>query len=133
MTTWSPVPGIETADAGESSRPPGDSREMLAVRNWQAAEGRLYPLITVDPVLYEEAVTLVREAADVLRSRCADVTDLIGVDPREILAACPAARGRTEHILDPVTAVDAARALRWRELAPDRRVGSHGSNQGDPR
>lgn len=133
MTTWSPASGIEIADASEQTLPPDDGRETLAVRSWRAAEGRLYPLITVDAVLYEETVTLVREATDVLRARCAVVTELIDVDPRDVLARCPSAPAWMERGLDPATVFDAARAVRWRELTPDRGVGSQGSNLGDPR
>jgi hypothetical protein len=133
MMTWSPAPGIEIADASEQTRPPGDGLEMLAVRGWRAAEGRLYPLITVDAGMYEEAVTLVREAADVLRACCADVTALIDADPRDVLARCPSASAWMERGLSPATVFDAARAVRWRELTPDRGVGSQGANPGDPR
>jgi hypothetical protein len=134
MTTWSPAAGIEIADdGGGQTIPPYAGREMLAVRSWQAAEGRLYPLATVDAVLYEEAVTLVREAAAVLRSRCADVADLIDVDPREVLARCPSAPAWTERGLDPTMAFDAARAFRWHELTANPAAGSQASNSGDPR
>jgi hypothetical protein len=133
MTTWSLVPGIEIADQKEQSFPPGDGVETLAVRRWRAAEGHLYPLVTADPALYEEAVTLVREAVNILRSRCADVTDLIDVDPREVLDRCLSAAVWTERGLDPATAFDAARAFRWRELTPDSHLVSHSSNAGDPR
>ena len=133
MMTWSPVPRIEIADESESTRPSYDGLDTLAVRNWQAAERRLYPLVTVDAPLYELAVTLVREAAEVLRVRCADVTDLIDVDPREVLTRCPSAPVWTERGFDPDTAFDAARAVRWRELAANRSVDRHGSNPGDPR
>jgi len=133
MTTWSHAPGIEAAAERQQTLPPCDGPEMIAVRSWQAAEGRLYPLIMVDAALYEDAVTLVREAADVLRSRCADVIDLIGVDPLDILATCPSAPVWTQRGLDPAIAFDAARAIRWREMTPDCRVGRHGSNSGDPR
>src|SRR4051812_3927224 len=117
MTTWSPAPRIDIADAHAQTHPPYDL-EAPAVRSWEAAEGRLYPLITVDAVLYEEAVTLVREAADVLRIRCADVTQLINVDSSAVLASLASAPGWTERGLDPATVFDAARAFRWRELTP---------------
>lgn len=133
MTTRTPAPGIEIADAPEHAVPSEGGHEMLAVRSWQAAEGRLYPLITVDAILYENAVALVREAAEVLRSRCADVTALIDVDPREVLVRCPSAPAWSERGLDPATVVDAARAVRWRELIGNRRDGGHGSTRGGPR
>jgi len=130
MTTWSQTPGIEVAAENQGTLPPCGGPETTAVRSWQAAEGRLYQLITVDAVLYEDAVTLVREAAGVLRSRCADVIDLMDVDPLDILAGCPSAPVWTQCGLDPATAFDAARAFRWRELTPDCRIGRNGSNPG---
>ena len=133
MTTWSPIPGREISDENEPARPTRDGIEVLAVRSWQAAEAHLYPLAMVDPDLYEEAVTLVREAADVLRSCCADVTVLIDADPREVLDHCQSAPLWTERGLDPLTAFDAARAIRWRELGPERCCVSHVSNSGGPR
>lgn len=131
MTTGTPAAGRQITVATEPAAPLAGHPEMLAVLRWQAAEGRLYPLATVDAVLYEEAVTLVREAAEVLRSRCTDVAELVEADPREVLACCPSAPASTECGLDPSTAFDAARALRWRELSADRR--GHAPDPGDPR
>jgi hypothetical protein len=133
MTSSSPIPAVEISDDGDAARLPGHGREAVAVRKWRTAEGHLYPLVTVDPALYEDAVTLVSEAAGILRSRCADVTELIDVDPGEVLHRCPSAPAWTRRGLDPATAFDAARAVRWRELSPDGRIVSHSSTGGDPR
>lgn len=86
------------------------------VRRWQAAESRVYPLITVDSALYEAAVALVCEVADVLRERCHDVASLSSADAGEVLARCPSASTVTGLGLDTGTAFDAACAHRWREL-----------------
>lgn len=133
MTTWTTAAGVQITVANETVLPRADASEMLAVRSWQAAEGRLYPVVMVDAVLYEQAVTLVREATEVLRSRCAVVAELIEVDPREVLACCPSASASIGCGLDLGTALDAARAIRWRELSTNRRVGDHAPNPGDPR
>lgn len=85
-------------------------------RRWRAAESHLYPLIVSDPELYELAVTLVVEAREVLRSRCATVAELIASNPAAVLAECPAAQAVGDRGFDPVVAFDAARAQRLREL-----------------
>ena len=115
MTTWSPGLGDEASAASEhpvALRGLGD----LAPEPWRAAETRLYPLVVADPELYEAAVTLVREAAEVLRARCRSVADLAGRDPSDVLDRCPSAQTATASGVDPGTAVDAARACVWREL-----------------
>lgn len=83
---------------------------------WNAAEGRLYPLITVDPDLYQAAVTLVGEVLDVLRSRCATVAELCSTDPADVLPQCPAASALPALELDVGVVLDSARAHRWRDL-----------------
>jgi hypothetical protein len=106
MAMPNPLRGLETA------RPPGAAR-------WQAAEDRLYPLVMVDPALYEAALTLVREIADVLRAQCFTVGALVEADAAEVLARCPAAPAVAALGLDPGGVFDAARACRWRELTTD--------------
>jgi hypothetical protein len=115
MTKPSPSPGNAIADEIASLRRPHAGAEPTTAR-WQAAEGRLYPLVMVDAALYEAAVTLVREATDVLRSRCATVTELAGADAAAVLARCPSASAMSALGFDPGTAYDAACACRWREL-----------------
>lgn len=69
-----------------------------------------------DPELYELAVTLVVEAREVLRGQCPTISALLTSDPAAVLAACPAAQAVRDRGFDPVTAFDAARAHRLREL-----------------
>jgi hypothetical protein len=117
------------------SVPVGESRagvEMAAVRQWQAAEGRLYPLITMDTALYERALTLVRDVVSVLRLRCAAITELIDIDPAGVLSLCPSAPAVSALGLDQSTAFDAARAVRWRELSANQ-ARNDDSSPGDPR
>ncbi|MGH8861835.1 MAG: hypothetical protein ACRDVG_11500 [Jatrophihabitantaceae bacterium] len=111
--TKAPV-GIEIA--GESERMFHGQAAPPAADRWRAAEGRLYPLITVDPALYEAAITLVCEAADVLRSKCGTPTELVHVDAIDVLSQCPSAPLMSALGFDPGTAFDAACAYRWREL-----------------
>lgn len=114
MTKPSPSLGTEIADEIARSRaePPGAAR-------WKAAEGRLYPLIMVDPAVYETALTLVREVADVLRGQCGTVGELAGADAGAVLARCPSTPVLSALGFDPGTAFDAACACRWRELTAD--------------
>jgi hypothetical protein len=119
MTTPSPALGIEIADDSARLRQPRAGAEPPAAARWKAAEARLYPLVVVDSRLYEAAVTLVREVADVLRRRCGTVTELVDVDPAAILAGCPSASVMSAFGLDPGTAFDAACAYRWRELTAE--------------
>jgi hypothetical protein len=116
MTRSNPPVGIQIGDEFEQlSRPSPGPQSGVAAR-WIAAEGRLYPLIVVDPTGYEAAVTLVCEAADVLRSQCGTVTELVAADAATVLARCPSAALLSTLGFDPGTVFDAARAHRWREL-----------------
>jgi hypothetical protein len=119
MMTPSRSLGIEIADVKEQAVQRCSAAELPEAARWRAAEGRLYPLIVVDPVLYEAAVTLVCEAADVLRWRCGTVSELVGVDASAVLASCPSAPVMSALGVDPGTAFDAACAYRWRELTAD--------------
>lgn len=119
MTTPSPAPGIEIADGSARLRPPPARADPPAAARWKAAETRLYPLIVVDSDLYEAAVTLVREVAEVLRRRCGTVTELVDVEAAVILARCPSASVMSALGFDPGTAFDAACAYRWRELTAE--------------
>jgi hypothetical protein len=117
MMKPNPSMGIKIVDENEQFfRGPGRV-EPFGVARWRAAEGRLYPLIMVDLDLYEAAVSLVREAAQVLRRECGTVAELTYVDAAGVLAQCPSAAGMASAGFDPRTAFDAACAGRFRELA----------------
>jgi hypothetical protein len=116
MTMPSPFLGLEIPDEVVQLRGPRMDVDPPAAARWRAAENRLYPLIIVDPSLYQAAVTLVCEVADVLRGRCGSIADLSAADPAGILACCPSASVMSALGFDPRTAFDAACAGRWREL-----------------
>lgn len=90
-----------------------------AVVRFTAAEARLYPLAIVDPEAYERAVTLTGTLLKDLRATCPDIDAVL--HRREALmlllltettdGARPSLTGFT-----PETLVDAASALRCREL-----------------
>ena len=117
MMKPSPSMGIKIADENEQLFDGPGRVEPFGVARWRAAEGRLYPLVMVDPDLYEAAVSLVREAAQVLRRECGTVVELTDVDAAGVLAQCPAAARMASSGFDPRTAFDAACAGRFRELA----------------
>lgn len=89
---------------------------IVATARWRTAEAHLYPLIMSDPELYELALTLVVEARDVLRSECATVSALVESDAEAVLTRCPSRSAVREQGFDTLTAFDAARAQRFREL-----------------
>lgn len=83
-----------------------------------AAEGRLYPLAMVDVERYQRATTLCGMLAQDLRSTCPDITSVLDrlaslVDHVPELAA---EAGVDLRGLAPETLVDAAAAIRCREL-----------------
>jgi hypothetical protein len=133
MTKRSTADGICTDGVTRPSTQAGDSAELLTVARWQAAEARLYPLIMVDADLYEAAVTLVGEAAGVLRARCDTIRGLIETDAIDVLTACPSATGVTALGFDPHTAFDAARAGSWREITAKDSSTGHGFRSGGQR
>jgi len=55
-------------------------REAIILARWHDAEAKIYPLVMVDPALYEAAVGAVASACDQLRSRYGARTDLLAVD-----------------------------------------------------
>jgi hypothetical protein len=121
-----------TAENLRLPRSRADAEDPPYAARWNAAEDRLYPLVMVDPDLYEAAVTLVCQALDVLRSQCGTVAELTNADPAEVLRQCPAASTVAALGLDPGVVFDAACAYRSRDLAagraePESATGSVGS------
>ena len=97
--------------------PPGPIPASVLVR-FTSAESRLYPMAMTDPDGYERAVTLVGMVANELRQQCADIESVLERRD-ELIAALPglaAAKGLELAGLPPDAIVDAASALRCREL-----------------
>jgi len=89
-----------------------------AVARFTAAESRLYPLVLVDPAGYERAVATTGRLLAGLRADCPDIAAVLA--RRDPLVASLAATS-VEHPaelggLSPETVVDAACAVRCREL-----------------
>lgn len=98
------------------SRRSGIPAEALA--RFTAAEGRLYPATVLDPERYERALGLCGLLLADLRCSCPDIEAVL--QQREaLLALLPfraAAAGLSLRGFEPETLVDAASALRCREL-----------------
>ena len=124
MTQWYPAPSLRRGTPAESNKPRRLRAEVEqhpdATDRWTAAENRLYPLVMVDPDLYEAAVELVCQALNVLRSECGTVAELRIVDPDVVLHRCPGASTLAGLGLDPRVAFDAACARRLRDLTAER-------------
>ena len=96
---------------------PGTIPPAILLR-FTSAESRLYPMAMTDPDGYERAITLVGMVANQLRQQCADIESVLERRD-ELLAALPvlaAAKGLELAGLPPDAVVDAASALRCREL-----------------
>jgi hypothetical protein len=95
--------------------PPAD------LARFRAAEDRLYPLAMTDPERYQRGVTLCGLLLDDLRASCPDVDAVLRRLPAltERLRARADAAGIRLDGLDEQTVVDAACAVRCRELAQD--------------
>lgn len=98
--------------------PPSRGVPPEAVARFTAAEARLYPLAVVDPAAYERGVTLTGMLLADLRDTCADVDAVL----RRRSAMIRRLRDSTDEAgpgpvgLRPETLVDAASAVRCREL-----------------
>jgi hypothetical protein len=59
-------------------------REAFVVARWRDAEAKIYPLVMVDPALYEAAVTAIARFCDYLRPRYLSRADLFDVDVEDL-------------------------------------------------
>jgi hypothetical protein len=97
---------------------PPDPIPAAALVRFTSAESRLYPMAMTDPDGYKRAITLVGMVANELRQQCADIESVLERRD-ELIAALPglaAANGLELAGLPPDAVVDAASALRCREL-----------------
>lgn len=107
------APGPHTPGSPDSPGIPPD-----AVARFTAAEALLYPLAAVDPIRYERAVSLTGELLEDLRQTCADIEEVLARRDALVLMLSE----RTDETrpgltgLQPETLVDAASAVRCREL-----------------
>lgn len=99
-----------------------DAIPAQAQARFTAAEARLYPMVVVDPEGYRLATTLVGLVADELRACCVDIDSVLS-SRDELATRVPqiAAGAALKGGLPAETVVDAASAIRCRELATERR------------
>ena len=102
--------------AGEVPAIPPD-----ALLRFTAAEARLYPLALVDPEAYERGVALTGTLLADLRSTCFDINAVLERRAALLrLLAEPEKGGGPDRVgFSPDTLVDAASALRCREIQSD--------------
>lgn len=103
---------------GDPTPQPFD-RARLARARWWSAENELYPLVVRDPDLYQAVLERVRDVLAELRATCTRVEDLLdeGSDVVGIVRRTARDNGTRLDHLDPRLIADAARAMRYRELA----------------
>jgi hypothetical protein len=75
--TDEPVQG--DAQAAEVDRATAIGR-AIAISRWQEAENKIYPLVMVDPSMYEAALTAIGRISARLRAECASQSDLFALD-----------------------------------------------------
>jgi hypothetical protein len=96
----------------------GQALSTAAMLRFTTAEGRVYPLAMTDPPGYELVITLVGHVANELRKSCKDFNSVLAAR-EDLIGRLPdlAEAAGVESIgLSPDTIVDAASALRCREL-----------------
>ena len=58
----------------------------LTVARWHDAEAKIYPLVMVDPALYEAAVVAVGALSRAAVARCRTEDELFALDPADVVA-----------------------------------------------
>lgn len=61
--------------------------ETLKVARWREAEDRVYPLVMVDPALYQAAVAAVAKICEVVRERGLSRAELLALNSHEVAAS----------------------------------------------
>lgn len=65
---------------------PARIAETLKLSRWRAAEDQIYPLVMVDPALYQQAVAVVAKICEVLRTRELSRAELLALNSEEVAA-----------------------------------------------
>ena len=104
--------------------PPPQGIPPEAVARFTAAEARLYPMALVDPAGYERAVALTGDLLAELRRTCPDVDTVLRRRSDLVRLLAEGSRERRGELagLPPETLVDAASAVRCRELREEQRA-----------
>lgn len=97
---------------------PARIAETLKLSRWRAAEDQVYPLVMVDPALYQQAVAAVAKICEVVRSRRLSRQELLALNTEEVAASVLTEPELYTHVtalsgsagLSATTLVDAALA-----------------------
>jgi hypothetical protein len=96
-------------------------REAFIVARWRDAEGKIYPLVMVDPALYEAAVMVIARVCEYLRPRYLNRADLFSVDVEDLAAEFAETTGERPEVAGSVISLrlvcEAALAHRFTELS----------------
>jgi len=72
--------GRKNAAVDSAPIDPARIAETLTLARWRAAEDRIYPLVLVDPELYQSAVAVVGRVCEQLRARNLSRAELLALD-----------------------------------------------------
>ena len=75
-----------TADHPQANLHEAKIARTVTVARWREAEAKIYPLVLVDPALYEAAVVAVGTLSRAAVARCRTETELFALDPEELVA-----------------------------------------------
>ena len=75
-----------TADHLQAKLNEAKIARAVTVARWREAEAKIYPLVLVDPALYEAAVVAVGALSRAAIARCRTEAELFAVDPEELVA-----------------------------------------------
>lgn len=78
------VQGVPQPGPPPSPIDPQRITETLTMARWRAAEDRIYPLVMVDPHLYQQAVSVVAAICEAVRVRGLGRAELLALDPDEV-------------------------------------------------
>lgn len=115
---------------------PARIAETLKLSRWRAAEDLVYPLVMVDPGLYQQAVAAVAKICEVLRSRSLSRGELLALNTEEVAATVLTDPGLYAQVtelgssagLSAATLVDAALA-QLASLTPPQLPGDQGATR----
>jgi hypothetical protein len=75
-----------TGDHQQPKLDEGKIARTVTVARWHEAEAKIYPLVMVDPSLYEAAVVAVAALSRAAVARCSAEAELFALDPADLVA-----------------------------------------------
>jgi hypothetical protein len=80
-----------TADHPQAKLDEAKIARAVTVARWREAEAKIYPLVMVDPALYEAAVVAVGALSRGALARCRTEAELFAIDTEQLVAEVRAA------------------------------------------